>query len=89
MKDRIQILFAQDVPNHIDERLQIINKAIKDYMELKGYSTEHMKDNCEMVESPDAKTFYYKKDPVISVQNKLSFNQISFAIKYQLHEDLV
>ena len=71
--------------DHIDKRLELINKAITEYMNLHNYSTSHMKTNTKRIESPHSQSFYYKDDLIISVKNGFSFNGVSFVIEYEVN----
>ncbi len=81
-------LFNQDLKNNIDKKLSLINKTLSEYRELNNIPMETMKSGLKRIKSDDSQSFYYKDDLVISVRNGLSFNGVSFEIKYFLNEIL-
>ncbi len=81
-------LFNQDLKNNIDKKLSLINGALSKYRELNNIPMKTFKAGLKRIESNVSQSFYYKDDLVISVRNGLSFNRVSFEIKYFLNEIL-
>lgn len=86
MKEKTRVLFQQELQNHVDIRLEIINKAILKYAELKGASNTHMKKHVKYTESNDIKYFHYQDDLIISIQNGFTVNKFFCEIRYLLNE---
>lgn len=88
MKEITIALFDQDMPGYVDKKLVIINKALSDYAQLKGFPNSYLKEHCKRIKTVESQSFYYKDDLIISIQEGISFNGVSYEIKYQIHDDL-
>ena len=88
MKDKINILFSQEIPGYIDRKIAIVNKALSDYAQLKGFPPTYLKEHAKRIKTAESQSFFYKDELIISIQEGISFNGVSWEIRYQLHEDL-
>jgi hypothetical protein len=86
--DQSLVLFGHEIHGHFFKRLELINKTITDYMELKGLSISEMKEGLIHYDSIDVKKFYYKDDLIISIQNGFTVEGISYVVKYQINKSL-
>jgi hypothetical protein len=81
-----RVLFEQELDNHVEIRLGIINTAIAEYLKSKGLSTSSKTD---MKQIHGIKYFFFEDDLIISMREGFSFNGTSYQIKYSLHDSLL
>jgi hypothetical protein len=78
-----RVLFEQELNNHVEIRLEIINTAIAEYLKSKGLSTSSKTD---MKQIHGIKYFFFEGDLIIGMRDGFVFNGISYQIKYSLND---
>ena len=81
-------IFQQDLPNHGDKRLELINKAINDYSEANKIPLPEMRRDTKTSHTPTSMRISFKEDLIIEVHNGFTQNKGIFSINYQLHESI-
>lgn len=85
MQKHNRVLFEQELNNHVDIRLKIINKAIAEYFKAKGLSSSTKTD---MKQIHGTKYFFFEDDLILSIRDGFVFNGTSYLIKYSLHDSI-
>ena len=89
MKERINVFFEQENPGYVDKKLSIINKALSDYAQLKGLPSSYLKIHLKRIKTAISQSFFYKDDLIISIQEGIFFNGVSYEIRYSLNDQLI
>ncbi len=82
-------LFQHDLKNEIDIRLKLINKSHIEYAEKKSLPLSDIQKHKRYEEGPSDKSFYYKDDLILSVQNGYFHNGVSYEIRYVVNDCLI
>ena len=86
MKKKTRTLFDQELQNHEDIRLKIINDAIFEYTIAKSLSDTHMKEHIKHTEENGTKYFHYQGDLIVSIQNGYTVKKGCYEIVYFLND---
>lgn len=81
-------IFQQDIPNHQDRRLEVINKAINDYSEANKIPLPEMQQQTKTNHTPTSIRVSFKEDIIIEVRNGFTQKKGVFFINYLVHESI-